>query len=382
MSKKKWFGALLVLVFVLGLASLWPGKSYLPASQPPWAVERLAGQPIIAEVAAEHGYYNVCCPSVIEVPDWVRGRLGRYYLYFSHHKGSYIRMAYSDSPLGPWSLYEEGVFSLGDSGLPVSLDQVAAGESRISYTLRTLPLPLARDILVSTWWSKRVSAAERKKRGMSAAATTVPHIASPEVVADRASRQLVLFYHGLDHHGRQSSRIATSSNGLEFTGLEREVAGAYLRHFEHRGTHYLLGMAGALYRSESVTGPYELRSSLLFAPDMRHPGLWLEDGVLYVFWSRLGDAPERILLSEIDVSALDWRSWRATEAVEMLRPEDDWEGARLPIHKSIRGELDLPSHELRDPFLFRDSDGAFYLFYVGGGERGIGAARLVRKALN
>ncbi|PLW82873.1 hypothetical protein CWI75_05330 [Kineobactrum sediminis] len=379
MTKNKWLIAMLVLFFVVGLALLWPGQSYLPTSQPPWIVERLAGQPIIAEVAEEHGYYNVCCPSIIEVPDWVQNRLGRYYLYFSHHKGSYIRMAYSNSPLGPWSLYEEGVLSLGDSGLPVSLDEVITGESRVLYTLRTLPLPLARDILVSTWWSKRVSAAERKKRGMSAAGTKTPHIASPEVVADDVSRQLVLFYHGLDHYGRQSSRIATSSSGLEFTGLEREVAGAYLRHFQHHGIHYLLGMAGALYRSDSLTGPYELRNSLLFEPNMRHPGLWLEDDMLYVFWSRLGDAPERLLLSEIDLSQSDWNRWRATEAVEMLRPEDEWEGAQLPVHKSIRGELDIPSQELRDPFLFRDSDGAFYLYYVGGGERGIGAARLLQK---
>lgn len=377
MTKKKWFGAMLVLSFASSLAWLWPAHFYLSMSESPWIVERLEGQPSITQVAREHGYFNVCCPSVIEVPDWIQNRLGRYYLYFSHHKGSYIRMAYSDSPLGPWSLYEQGVFSLGDSGLPVSLAQVTADESRLSHTLRTLPLPLARDILVSTWWSKRVSAAEREKRGISAAGTNIPHIASPEVIADHASSQLVLFYHGLDHHGRQSSRIATSSNGLEFTGLEREVAGAYLRHFQYRGTHYLLGMSGALYRSDSVTGPYELRRSLLFNPDMRHPGLWLADDRLYVFWSRLGDAPERILLSEIDLSEPDWRRWRATEPAEILRSEDEWEGARLPIHRSIRGELDIPSNELRDPFLLRDSDGAFYLYYVGGGEKGIGVARLL-----
>lgn len=378
MNNKRWYGGLLIFGFIGVLALLWPGRVYLPASSAFWSAERLTAQPMITRVASEHGYYNVCCPSIIEMPDWVRDRLGRYYLYFSHHKGSYIRLAYADSPLGPWSLYEGGVFSLGESGFPISLDEVNTGESRISYTLRRLPWPLSRDILVSTWWSKRVSAAEREKRGLTAAATKMVHIASPEVVVDHESEQLVLFYHGLDHHGRQSSRIATSMDGLEFVGLEREVAGAYLRYFRYRGVHYLLGMPGALYRSDSLTGPYELRSSLLFQPSMRHPGLWLEDNILHVFWSRLGDAPERILWSEVDLSAADWNDWRAAEAIEILRPEEDWEGAQLPIHKSIRGELNSASHELRDPFLFRDSGGDFYLYYIGGGERGIGAVRMLR----
>ena len=36
----------------------------------------------------------------------------RYYLYFAHHKGSYIRLAYGDAVAGPWTVYEPGVLSL------------------------------------------------------------------------------------------------------------------------------------------------------------------------------------------------------------------------------------------------------------------------------
>ena len=59
-----------------------------------------------------------------------------------------------------------------------------------------------------------------------------------------------------------------------------------------------------------------------------------------------------------------------------MRPEQQWEGDSLPIYPSLRGELDIEAHELRDPFVFRDSDGDLYLYYVGGGEQAIGVARL------
>ena len=36
----------------------------------------------------------------------------RYYLYFAHHKGSYIRLAFADAVAGPWTVYEPGVLSL------------------------------------------------------------------------------------------------------------------------------------------------------------------------------------------------------------------------------------------------------------------------------
>jgi hypothetical protein len=34
-------------------------------------------------------------PSVIKVPDWVPNKLGAFYMYFAHHRGMYIRLAYA-----------------------------------------------------------------------------------------------------------------------------------------------------------------------------------------------------------------------------------------------------------------------------------------------
>lgn len=369
---------LLAAVVAIGalLAWYWPRYTYLPASPAPWTVERLATDPLIIDQAEEHGYSNICCPSVLSVPEWVQNPLGRYYLYFSHHKGSYIRLAYSDSPVGPWTVHAGGALPLEQSGLPTSPKAHGEGDGVLIALWQNFELPLIRDFLIMSWRTKVSGQAEREARGISASAGSAPHIASPEIVVDHESRRILMFYHGYDHRGGQSSRIAESADGLNFQALDTEIFGVYLRHFQHRETHYLLGMPGVLYRSSSLRGPYEPRGQILFEPDMRHAGLLLEGDTLYVFWSRVGDAPERVLLSQVDLSHRDWNRWEATAAVDVLQPEQAWEGALLPIHASLRGELDVAARELRDPYVFRDRDGSLYLYYVGGGEKAIGVARM------
>ncbi|GIT68229.1 MAG: hypothetical protein Ct9H300mP25_17010 [Acidobacteriota bacterium] len=59
---------------------------------------------------------------------------------------------------------------------------------------------------------------------------------------------------------------------------------------------------------------------------MRHSALLVRENRLLVFWTQVGDIPERILLSTVDLTD-DWMSWEATDAVEVLRPEKSWEGA-------------------------------------------------------
>ena len=59
---------------------------------------------------------NLNGPSLIRVPEWVRDPLGRYYLYFAHHQGTFIRMAYADDVRGPWTVYRPGVLDLEQTG--------------------------------------------------------------------------------------------------------------------------------------------------------------------------------------------------------------------------------------------------------------------------
>ncbi len=67
-------------------------------------VERLLDRPIVMPDSHPSIGKNIQGPSLIRVPDWIPDALGRYYLYFADHKGSYIRLAYADDLHGPWNI--------------------------------------------------------------------------------------------------------------------------------------------------------------------------------------------------------------------------------------------------------------------------------------
>jgi hypothetical protein len=114
-------------------------------------------------------------------------------------------------------------------------------------------------------------------------------------------------------------------------------------------------------------------------PLQRHTALRVRaSGELEVFWTRVGDVPERILVSRIALTA-DWQQWRAGLPQEVLRPEHPWEGADLPLAPSWRSGIDLPVHQLRDPALFEE-EGRTWLLYAVQGESGIALAELITSA--
>ena len=168
-------------------------------------VERLAGGPIIRpEMDARIGG-NINGPSLLRVPDWIEDRLGAYYLYFAHHKGTYIRMAYADDLEGPWTTYGPGVLDLEDSFFA----------------------------------SPELSS----------------HVASPDVHIDDENRQIRMYYHGVVERGVQRSRVALSENGIDFEAREELLGNSYLRVFQYGGYHYAIGMPGVFYRSrDGLTG--------------------------------------------------------------------------------------------------------------------------------
>ena len=96
---------------------------------------------------------------------------------------------------------------------------------------------------------------------------------------------------------------------------------------------------------------------------------------MHVFWTRIGDAPERIYHSLIDLRD-DWRRWACTRTREILRPELPWEGADEPCVVSNIGGVDGCVNQLRDPYVF-EHEHRVYLFYAGGGESAIGLAELL-----
>jgi len=319
-------------------------------------VERLLDGPIITEATHPSIGANIQGPSLIRVPDWVEGRLGRYYLYFADHKGSYIRLAYADDLLGPWTVHPPGSLQIGQSNFPTETleatpEQVDAFIARArsrGINLDGLGHDLAKE---ATW----------------------PHIASPDAHVDHENARIVMYFHGLESFGRQLTKVATSRDGIHFEARPEILGKNYWRAFTHGGYTYALAMPGQLYRSRDPLSGFET-GPLLFNPDMRHAALLKKEDVLHVFWTQVGHTPERILLSTIALSG-DWRSWRETEATEVLRPETDWEGADAPLEPSVRSVAYGHVNQLRDPAIYVEDDDV-YLLYAVAGESGIAIAKL------
>ena len=297
-------------------------------------IARLGGAPIITPDMDARMGGNIQGPSLIKVPDWVENPLGSYYLYFADHRGTYIRMAYADEVTGPWTVYAPGSLKLEDSFFPT--------------TCPPCSLPPGRS------------------------APLYAHIASPDVHVREDLHQIVMYYHGRGE-GRQFTRAAVSTDGIRFEGRADELGPHYFRVIEHDNYFYAMSMPGSLHRSADGLSKFE-SGPQFFNADMRHSALLIRDDRLYVFFSQAGEQPERILLSTIDLTD-DWRQWTATDPIEVLRPELDYEGANLPTEHSKRGYIDERVNQLRDPAIYEEN-GETYLLYSVAGESGIAIAEI------
>jgi hypothetical protein len=202
---------------------------------------------------------------------------------------------------------------------------------------------------------------------------TTPHIASPDVHVDHHNQRIVMYFHGLETFGLQLSRVATSRDGIEFSAREELIGRTYMRAFQYDGYTYLLAMPGQFYRSRDPLSGFT-EGPMLFEKDMRHSAVLVRDDTLLVFWTRVGDVPERIQLSRVDLTK-PWMQWQAGNPQEVLRPEREWEGATAPLVPSVRSVAYGEVNQLRDPAIFVE-EGRTYLLYAVAGESGISIAQL------
>lgn len=330
--------------------------SVVPADAQEITATRLSQNPLISVDTDPSLGGNVNGPTVIRVPDWVERPLGRYYMYFANHVGAFIRMAYADEIAGPWRVYEPGVLHVRDTAF-----------------FRPQPDP------------------------PEALADFYTHLASPEILVDASRRRVVMWMHGWWTNGErwpgdpvearawarqrgyaQFTQVAESADGIHFEVRPAITRQSYLRVFQHDGYVYGMARLGRLSRTRDPLAAFELGPSPFregpYANRVRHVGLMRRGTRLHVFFTAIGDAPERVLMSTIDLDA-DWTTWRASPPIEVLQPQERYECVGLPATPSSPGDVEGRVREIRDPFVFEE-EGQTWLFYTVCGEQGIAAATL------
>lgn len=307
-------------------------------------VIRLDDGPIITpEMLPGTDGENINGPSLIKAPSWLQHPLGKYYLYFAHHKGLYIRLAFANNLKGPWTIYQPGTLHVSNT----------PGDRFPNDTYAHLK-----------------------------------HVASPDVHVDPGNSQIVMYYHTLAFTGgepedrknyRQVTLRAVSEDGLHFTSDATILGGAYFRVFKWENQYFALSRLGKIWKSPDGISPFEAGPNpfLRFSKHgkLRHAAVAVHRDRLMVYYSRIGDTPESIVCSEI-MLAPDWSAWKASKPRVVLMPEAEYEGASLPLLQSARGMSNTPARQLRDPAIFEE-DGRTFLLYCVKGEFGIAIAEVI-----
>ncbi len=104
----------------------------------PLVATRLLDHPIIRPHMDRRMGGNINSPALIRMPDWAGARPGRYHLYFSDHKGRYIRLAYANALTGPWRMHGPGVLDVADSPFEATDPPEPAPEDRPAWS-RKMP---------------------------------------------------------------------------------------------------------------------------------------------------------------------------------------------------------------------------------------------------
>ena len=319
---------------------------------------------------------NINGPCVIALPDWLPlekrvNPTAKYYLYFAHHNGSYIRMAWAKEIIGPWQLYN------ADS----TISEPNRGVISLYGDGKTKKILLANSIEISS------------------------HIASPIVQIDNENKRFKLFFHGptkLTSEDKTDQRnfLAYSDDGIQFQKNISPVmlAGSYLYPFNYKGKYYGFSNGG-LFHEAPATGAIDkapknfdysktlwssrnnfFKEAIAKMNDndfrVRHTSVYLENDLLHIFFSSSHDTPEQIYYCSANLNRVNSENWKVTTFYPIMRASESWEGGDIEPIESLGGPAKSMINEVRDPSIFKDNDGKLYLFYCAGGERGIGVASL------
>jgi hypothetical protein len=313
-------------------------------------INRFIDEPIIPPFLEEEIGSNINGPSLIKAPAWIKSPLGKYYLYFADHKGDRIKLAFAENLEGPWKIYTGGTLQLKDSHFLTQRPEIPD-----DFDVNELGV---RDV-----HRDHIGHIPKKIDDL-----TYPHIASPDVHLDEINQRIVMYYHGLDEFGLQKTRVAVSNDGINFLARKKIVGWPYFRKFSYKDLDYAISMPGVIYKNSGDLEDFTIVNQIM-DEDTRHSAVMVDEDKLLIFYTRKGDKPERILLTTIDLT-LPSPLWKTSKPIEVLKPEKEWEGASLPLYKSVASAINIPANQLRDPAIFIEDD-KNYLLYSIRGENGI-----------
>jgi len=224
------------------------GEEFYYSSMRSFRVKRLNhGKPLVhiddyARLGITNEADNIQGPSVMRVPAWIPASRrvhpeAVYYMYFGHHRGKYIRMAWARRIEGPWTLHRMG-------------PDVRPGERGV-LDLGNRDVSIGNGIVLT-----------QERRAV---------ISSPEVSVDDEGRRIVLYIQAgtnIEVDGAPATTtgglVATSPYGLDFNpgahtgyGIEPVILGPdYVSTFIFDGELYGVGNGGTIYQAPSAAAPW------------------------------------------------------------------------------------------------------------------------------
>ena len=322
-------------------------------------VQRFQSNPLLStglsnlSTGLSTGLPNVNGPSVIDMPPWAMHRhryrqCGPLYMYYSSHNGDAIRLACASAPEGPWHEVRAPALTL-EATRPICFGHIGSADVHL--------LPAEQRVRMFFHCPYNRSAVTPGSRW----------------VGHSRAKQLTFAAVSLD--GGRTFRLESRT----------PVAPFYLRTFRMSGRqHYTLGLALVDMKMQGVLlqasdgfnfAPHLQATDVL--PRMRH-GFMLpkqsEQSAL-LFFTRVGDAPERILVATLRVNDTNLE-WPPTEASSLLAPTVE-EGGGAPVAPSRRGGVNQRVHQLRDPAALLCCGARTFLFWAFGGEQGIAGGQVV-----
>lgn len=226
---------------------------------------------------------------------------------------------------------------------------------------------------------------------------------SPSIYASNSEKRFYMYLHG---HGCPYSKSQSNSPWSQPTLMYTSEDGFQWNHVQQKNLFYsstsvyfysstpvynsrdgyfyivsrINGEKGVvLHRSTSLFGPFEQGPQLGLG--LRHFDLMLVEGIMFIFYSMIGDHPERVLLASIDTTfTANWTDWKLLPGPRILKPEYWYEHGNELIGPTNEGIARI-RHKVRDPRFLPDLESnskhiSGLLFYSVQGEKGIAMARV------